>query len=291
MDIAVLLTNIVQSYLYTIHMIHLNQSIEILTGGSYTGCSSWNKKRSEIDNCLKIYLLTSGSLCLFEGGKEFLLEENKLYFINGNKLTYQSCTGSFSTYWLHFVPKDLIVRQGLFSMPLVTELSQEGGFSQHVLPHIESFISANSSSYQSFYLESLRIQTFLQTVIIQLLEQYPWENMEQIANIQRIDSAIQYINNHFTEIIKLADLARECCMSPNYFHKLFTAALQTTPANYISLLRMNTALQLLVNNKYSIKEIAFQLGYSDDAYFSRVFKKYYGITPGEYKKKRTELLF
>ena len=54
---------------------------------------------------------------------------------------------------------------------------------------------------------------------------------------------------------------------------------------------MNAALPLLLNNEYNIKEIAYRLGFYDDAYFSRVFKNHYGITPGEYRKRRKELLF
>ncbi|WP_278625871.1 AraC family transcriptional regulator [Parabacteroides gordonii] len=106
-----------------------------------------------------------------------------------------------------------------------------------------------------------------------------------------IEPAILYIKEHFTEPVRLKELADCCNISPNYFHRIFTKALKTTPANYISLLRMNTALPLLLNNEYSIKEIAYQLGFYDDAYFSRVFKNHYGITPGEYRKKRKELLF
>ncbi len=92
------------------------------------------------------------------------------------------------------------------------------------------------------------------------------------------------------EPIRLEQLAEQCCMSPNYFHKIFTQTLNTTPLNYISLLRMNTALQMLINDEFTIKEIAYQLGYSDDAYFIRVFRKYYGVTPGEYKRRRGEIL-
>ncbi len=54
---------------------------------------------------------------------------------------------------------------------------------------------------------------------------------------------------------------------------------------------MNTSLQQIINNKFTIKDIAYELGFTDDAYFSRVFKKYYGITPGDYKQKRKEILF
>jgi hypothetical protein BACCOPRO_02224 len=54
---------------------------------------------------------------------------------------------------------------------------------------------------------------------------------------------------------------------------------------------MNASLQLLINDKYTIKEIAYELGFTDDAYFCRVFKKHYGIISGDYKKRRGEILF
>ncbi|WP_082150447.1 helix-turn-helix domain-containing protein [Parabacteroides goldsteinii] len=60
---------------------------------------------------------------------------------------------------------------------------------------------------------------------------------------------------------------------------------------HIALLQMNASLQLLINDKYTIKEIAYELGFTDDAYFCRVFKKHYGIIPGDYKKRRGEVLF
>lgn len=269
-------------------MIHLQQTFDILTGGFYTGNHSWNKNRSEIDNCFKIYQLTEGEVYICDDKQEFRLQKNEFYFINGNKLTRQYCKQSFSTHWLHFIPKDLIIYQGLLSLPLVINLPHEK-YKQSI-PNIEQFISPNFSSYQEYTLEMLRTQNFIQSLIITLFEQYPMKNLEFSDNIQRIQPAIHYINKHYTESIHLEELAAQCCMSPNYFHKIFTQALGTTPSNYISLLRMNTALQLLSSNKCN-KEIAFELGFTDDAYFCRVFKRYYGITPGDYKKKREGILF
>lgn len=63
-----------------------------------------------------------------------------------------------------------------------------------------------------------------------------------------------------------------------------------TPANYLTLLRMNAALQLLTDKQQRIKNIAYELGFTDDAHFCRSFKKYYGISPGEYQKKRKDIL-
>lgn len=271
-------------------MIHLQQTYEILTGGSYTGSRSWNKNRSEIDSCFKIYQLTDGEIYLCDTKQEFLLEKNAYYFINGNKLVSQYCKQSFSIRWLHFIPKDLVVFQQLLSLPLVVDLSAQINRIVHPMPDIERVLSQDLSSFHQYTLELLRMQTFLQSLIIVLFDQYPTQTSKFTDNIERIQPAIQYINEHFKEPIRLEQLAKCCCMSPNYFHKIFTQALNTTPINYISLLRMNTALQLLINSKFTIKEIGYELGFADDAYFCRVFKKYYGITPSSYKKKKGEIL-
>lgn len=272
-------------------MIHLHQTYEILTGGFYTENCSWNKKRTEIDNCFKIYQLTEGEVYICNEEQEFILEKDRIYFINGSKFSHQYCRQSFSTHWLHFIPKDLVVYQGLLSLPLIVDLSDEKNGQFHRMFDTERLQSLNFTSYQEYTLELLKAQTFIQSSVIALLEKYPLENNKHIPDTQRVQPAIQYINDHFTEPIRLEQLANLCCMSPNYFHKIFTQTLNSTPANYITLLRMNTALQQLINNKCTIKEIAYELGFTDDAYFSRVFKKYYGITPGDYKQKRKEILF
>lgn len=288
-DIVQKNTIIVYSYFYTI-MIYLQQTFDILTGGMYMGNLSWNSNRAKSDNCFKVYLLTEGNVYICDEKQDFSLQKNKLYFINGYKLTQYYCKQSFSTLWLHFIPKDLIVHQGLSSLPLIVELPNETNKLFGTMPNIEKFISNDFTSYQEYILELFYAQIFLQSFICCLFEQYPIEKSD-FSTIKRIQPAIRHINKHFTEPIRLEQLADICCMSPNYFHKIFTKALNTTPSNYISLLRMNTALQLLACDKYTIQEVAYELGFTDNAYFCRVFKKHYGITPGEYKKKRGEILF
>lgn len=271
-------------------MIHLYQTYEILTGGFYTGNHSWNKNHTEVDNCFKLYQLTEGEVFICNEQQEFLLQKNKMYFINGNKLLHQYCEHSFSTHWLHFIPKDLIIYQGLLSLPTVIELPFEMNKQACLIPNVKQLQSRKADSYLKETFELLKIQTFIQSLIINLFERYPMDNNEYSYNIERLQPAVQYINKHFKESIKLSQLADLCCMSPNYFHKIFTKLLNTTPNNYIALLRMNTSLQLLACDIYTTKEIAYELGFTDDAYFCRVFKKHYGITPGEYRKRGGEIL-
>lgn len=49
-----------------------------------------------------------------------------MYFINGSKLSKQYCKESFSTHWIHFLPKDLMIYQGLLNLPAVVEIETNG---------------------------------------------------------------------------------------------------------------------------------------------------------------------
>jgi AraC-like DNA-binding protein len=272
-------------------MLHLDYTIDIHTGGSYSGNFSWNKKKSDIDNCFKIYHITSGNLFICDSLNEYQLQAGSFYFINGNKLSSQHCNESFSTNWLHFSPKKIIIQQQLRSMPLITPLKMEANVDHSIFNEIGMLLNHQKEvSYTSYCFKTLALQHFVQSAILEILMQSNMEQTYKDFNTNNIDPAIQYIDEHYTEQIKLDYLASICCMSVSYFHRTFTQILHTTPINYITRLRMNAVLPLL-QNETSIKEIAYLLGYCNDAYFSRVFKSYYGIPPGDYKKNGGQLLF
>lgn len=271
-------------------MLYLNQTYELLTGGYYSGNSSWNKKHTEIDNCFKIYQLTEGEVFVYDEKESFNLQKNKLYFINGNKLNHQHCNLKFSTYWLHFIPKDLIIYQGLLSLPTVIELPIKKIKLPDLMPNLENLLTSTVLSSWEYSLNILNIQTLLQMITLELFTRHPIDPTHISIETQRIKPAIQYINQYYKEPVKLEQLASLCCMSPNYFHKIFRKTLNMTPVNYLTLLRMNAALQLLTEKQLTIKNIAYELGFTDDAHFCRSFKKYYGIPPGEYQKKREDIL-
>ncbi len=272
-------------------MIYLDQTYELLTGGYYLGNKSWNKTHSEIDNCFKLYQLTEGEAVICDETNMFQLRKNELYFINGNKLSKQYCLDNFSTYWIHFIPKDLIIYQGLVSLPLVVRLPVNNYDMAESISLLESLLFKKDLSNSHYTLSVLHLQNFLQRVTIELFSQYPLKNQYLSIETQRIEPAIKFINKNYKETIRLETLARLCNMSLNYFHKLFKQTLNITPANYQILLRMNAALQMLANKEMTIKNIAYELGFTDNAHFCKSFKMRYGITPSEYQKKRHENLF
>ena len=96
-----------------------------------------------------------------------------------------------------------------------------------------------------------------------------------------ITRARNYIRNHIEEPLKPEKLASEMNVSLRNLQRIFSNELQTTPGNFILLLKMEKAAEWLTEGKRSVSEVAYDLGFNDPAYFSRAFKKYFGKSPKE----------
>lgn len=84
------------------------------------------------------------------------------------------------------------------------------------------------------------------------------------------------------EITQIVDL------SVPHFQKLFRAEMGIAPVAYLRDLRLAKARELLEAKFYRLKQIGFEVGMPNDSHFTRDFKKKYGITPTEYRKKYWE---
>lgn len=109
------------------------------------------------------------------------------------------------------------------------------------------------------------------------------EDSREKEELSIIEKARSYINENFRRDISLDDVSREVDISPYYFSKLFKQETGKNFIEYLTEIRLRSARELLQNSQYSIKEICAQSGYSDPNYFSRIFKKYEGVTPSEFR--------
>ncbi|RXZ81938.1 response regulator [Paenibacillaceae bacterium] len=119
-----------------------------------------------------------------------------------------------------------------------------------------------------------------------LFEQTIETLQQQRMNRNRLDLAtvIAYIDGHYQEAISLESLAQHFYISKEHLSRMFKNYTQENMTDYITRKRMEKARILLVKQGLSIKHVAQLTGYDDVAYFYRVFKKHYGITPGEVRK-------
>ncbi len=98
-----------------------------------------------------------------------------------------------------------------------------------------------------------------------------------------INQALNYINYHYMEKISLDDVADEMNVSKHYLSSIFKKETGENMSLYINKLRIEKAKQLLLESDIKIKEVFEKVGYSDQQYFSKVFKKITGKTVVEYK--------
>lgn len=99
-----------------------------------------------------------------------------------------------------------------------------------------------------------------------------------------IKKARNFIQTNIENEIELEKLSRECAVSSRQLQRIFKDHLNITPSNFIVILKMEEASNLLKGGEKNVTEVAYQLGYSDPAYFTRVFKKYFGYPPSKIPK-------
>ena len=90
---------------------------------------------------------------------------------------------------------------------------------------------------------------------------------------------------HFTEPLSVADLAAHLYVSPCHLAHSFRAQVGYSPKQYIRLLRLSYAKELLETTDDSIASIAVQSGFSDVNNFIRAFRQCYGVSPGQWRRK------
>ena len=113
----------------------------------------------------------------------------------------------------------------------------------------------------------------------------PFESYSKSYVVQRI---IQYLRANYSQHVSLDQIAQNMYLSPVYISKIFKEKTGDSPINYLIQIRLGKAKEMLEENRGSIRTIAAQVGYDDVYHFSKLFKKYYGVSPLYYRKSVIE---
>jgi AraC-like DNA-binding protein len=95
----------------------------------------------------------------------------------------------------------------------------------------------------------------------------------------QIERCRQYVLQHLDAELKMEDLASACALSLRTLQRVFKDEMDMSPVNFVVLIKMECAADLLRSGRCNVSEAAWQLGFQDSSYFSRVFKKYHGVSP------------
>ncbi len=115
------------------------------------------------------------------------------------------------------------------------------------------------------------------------------KNKKQPEFSPHIRNCIKYINENISEKISVSAVAKYCGISPDYLSQIFKREIGEKLSSYIVRQKLEKAKILLINGMSS-KEICIEAGFSSQAYFVTLFKRYYNMTPSDYVKlTKTEL--
>ncbi len=118
------------------------------------------------------------------------------------------------------------------------------------------------------------------------------ENQEPLSLASGVHNSIQqvieYLNDHYMDDILLDDLSKKFFISRGYLTRNFRQVTGVTIVQYLTVVRIRKACQLLKETSLNITEIAEQCGFSNTTYFENVFRRLRSMTPGQYRKKVTQ---
>jgi two-component system response regulator YesN len=109
-------------------------------------------------------------------------------------------------------------------------------------------------------------------------------NFNESKNPVLIQKCISYINEHYNEDINLETVANIVHLNPSYFSSIFKKEVGVSFSNYLNKIRIEQSKLLLKNTDSSIVEIALEVGFEDQSYFSKVFKNLTKMTPKQYRQ-------
>ena len=135
---------------------------------------------------------------------------------------------------------------------------------------------------------SRMIQFFTGALVVELMRlnkeipYYPYEAGKK-TTMGHIATAVNFVENHYQEPIRISDISKACNMSETHFRRTFEEYINMAPADYVNLVRVQKACNLLRNTDDSMDGIAMKCGFSTTSTLNRNFKKYMGTSPYQWK--------
>lgn len=126
-------------------------------------------------------------------------------------------------------------------------------------------------------------QTKFRELILFMSRRYSHVINQTGKNVLRMGEVVNHMEKNLTEELRFESLAEVANMSPTTLRRVFRESFGCSPMAYLQQLRVKRAMLLLANPTKSICDVAFEVGFNDSGYFSRVFRQETGQTPKEFR--------
>ncbi|MEZ5570931.1 MAG: helix-turn-helix domain-containing protein [Halioglobus sp.] len=236
---------------------------------------------TQVDSWMLVYTLAGrghfrAGVRVFEltPGNVVLVEPGTLVDFSGSEKT------SWNFYWVVFQCVDS------WRSYLQWPLAGPGVRQLEIPPDAAAAIAVTLSQLYQNYIDvgALKPQldhNLLEQLLLRCGNLLPRESNRELDS--RIRAARAYIDTHYAKDITLADIAASSNLSPSRLSSLFRSETGSSVMAYRNELRLVKAAQLLLHSNLRIAEIGNRVGYSEQAFFSRIFRKHLGMSPRQYR--------
>lgn len=248
-------------------------------------CPPLHYNGPEVRQTSFIHIVLSGKGTLKMDGKLYHIKENEAFLIPAGveALYVADKRNPWHYMWVGFT--------GLMS----EECMEMAGLSRkHPLRSVENSdlmrkdIEGLIETYHLTFANELRRSGYFFHFIAHLIDDYQAQGLIKERNGARTTRnarlAYHYIMEHFSEPIKIEELANQIGISRNYLYTCFKRVYGISPKQFLNQVRMEHASSLLISHHLYIAQIANQVGFDDELAFSSAFSNFYGVCPSVYRK-------
>lgn len=127
-------------------------------------------------------------------------------------------------------------------------------------------------------------KVFLQQLLIEIYQNIKKKNHDYSASL-KVENIIKYMNENINNKLTLTELSEIVQLSPTYLSRIFKETTGYSLIEYFNKMKIDKSKEMIIEGDKKIKEISRLLGFNDEFYFSRIFKKYEGVSPSEFYSK------
>lgn len=203
---------------------------------------------------------------------------------NKDEPTVEFFTGFYGYHFKNMPPESIELNGGGYLLRMAADTKHE------VLKQCYEMLAENEAcQIGKYFMLKARLMQVLLLMMREIVgtpqQKQKGCNFESYNKSYAVKKIVSYLNEHYNQKISLDQIAHNMYLSPVYVSKIFKEETGESPINYLIKIRLEKARDILQEEKMgSIKSIANAVGYEDVYHFSKLFKKYYGISPQNYRK-------
>lgn len=263
-----------------------------------------------------LYIIRKGNMYIIEDGKKYVLTEGDFFILDPSYIHEGYKAAHCEYYYIHFqhqqiyrtenMPKDLVIQELLESR---NDYLQSNSFSYDIyktekllIPKKYSFVNYNSFitticllneavEQNKNQIENYKIICSCKVLeaLVEVSRSFIFSEIENLSSgvpksYKKIQELLKYLNTEYAEKITSSTLEEQFSCNFDYMNRVFKKLTQKTIFTYLNTVRIDHAKELISTTSLKLSEIGDSVGFSDEYYFSKVFKKYTGIPPTTYAR-------